>query len=317
MKFQKFPSLTNSYAEKFVTKVMMQLKDVKTKWVVTEKIHGANYSFWFDGVENFRPAKRTCFIEEETNFFGQKFVIEKYKDSFIKAAKKLYPGKVVALYGEICGGSDTEYQRPVQVEVYYFDHIEFLGFTLYVDDVLQDHYAMEALAKEAGIPVVPCLGIFDTLSEALNVNYTFNSLISGKDDNVCEGTVVAPLEPIVMECGSRPVFKQKNDKFKEKSQESKPKKKGIVVPEEFLKLFESLISMVNINRFDNMASKLESEELVFQNFNKLLGMYVEDILEEYQRENDTKLPKEVVEKVRRPIFAESAKVVKEGLIKHT
>lgn len=317
MKFEKFSSLTNSYAEKFVTKIMMQLKDVKTKWVVTEKIHGANYSFWFDGVESFRPAKRTCFIEEESNFFNQKFVLDNYKESFISAAKKLYPGKTVALYGEICGGSNTEYVRPVQSEVYYFDHIEFLAFNLYVDGKLQDRYAMEAFSKVATIPVVPCLGIFDTLGEALKVNYTFDSLVSGKKDNICEGTVVEPFEPIHLDCGSRPVLKQKNDAFKEKSRESKPKKKGILVAEEFLTLFENLVAMVTPQRFDNLISKLEEEEVKFQNFNKLLGMFVEDVLEEYQRENVTELSKEVIEKVRRPIFAESAKIVKQGIINNS
>lgn len=317
MKFEKFSSITNSYADNFVTKIISQLKGIKTKWVVTEKIHGANYSFWFDGQDEFRPAKRTCFIEEESNFFGHKDVIKKYKESFIKAAQKVYPGEEVALYGELCGGSNEEYKRPVQLEVYYFDHFEFLAFTLYVGGKLQDRYSMETFAKAATIPVVPCLGVFDTLSEALKVNYTFDSLLSDKKDNVCEGTVIEPLEPIVLSCGSRPVLKQKNETFKEKASEAKPKKKGLVVSEEFLELFEELSTMITTNRFDNMASKLEAEEIVFKNFNKLLGMFFEDMLEEYQREKVTKLPAEVVEKVRRPLFSQVAKVTKEGIIKYS
>lgn len=313
MKFQKFPSLTNSYADKFLAKVISELKSIKTQWVVTEKIHGANYSFWFNNEDGFRCAKRTCFLDEESNFFNHKDILANYKELFSDTAKDLYPNKTVALYGEICGGSNLEYARPVQSEVYYFDHTEFLAFNLYVDGELQNYHDMVKFTDKANIPRPPCLGIFDKLEDALAVDFKFDSLVSGKKDNVCEGTVVSTVEPILLSSGERPAFKQKNDAFKEKAGEKKPKK-GVSIPADYIKVFGRLTTMITNNRFNNMISKLEKDEVVFKNFNKLLIMFSEDVIEEYERENLTKIPGEVFKGIKRPFFAECAKAVKFGLL---
>ena len=42
--FTKFPSLENTYRQKEIDKIVMM--EIKDQWVVTEKVHGANFSFW-------------------------------------------------------------------------------------------------------------------------------------------------------------------------------------------------------------------------------------------------------------------------------
>jgi hypothetical protein len=62
MGFKKYNSIENSYREKFLEKIKSIVPPTE-KWVVTEKIHGSNFSFIYD-VENLTCAKRTGLINE-------------------------------------------------------------------------------------------------------------------------------------------------------------------------------------------------------------------------------------------------------------
>ena len=86
--FTKFPSLENTYRQKEIDKI--QSMTIKDKWVVTEKVHGANFSFWMTeehlSVEGIglcsavviKCAKRSGWIEDDEKFFNYKPVLEKY-----------------------------------------------------------------------------------------------------------------------------------------------------------------------------------------------------------------------------------------------
>lgn len=60
MEFKKFSSLENTYRQNLIDKVQYEGKDGGA-WIVTEKIHGANFSFWCDGIE-VKTASRTQFV---------------------------------------------------------------------------------------------------------------------------------------------------------------------------------------------------------------------------------------------------------------
>ena len=60
--FKKFSSLENTYNKVFLEKV--QLHPCYTQqWIATEKVHGANFSFWWDKENGVRVASRTQFVD--------------------------------------------------------------------------------------------------------------------------------------------------------------------------------------------------------------------------------------------------------------
>ena len=83
----------------------------KTKWVVTEKIHGANFSFHTDG-EVVRVAHRRDFLDENENFFNCHTAIfmETYPDKVRKihglVIERFSEKEIdqVSVYGELFGG---------------------------------------------------------------------------------------------------------------------------------------------------------------------------------------------------------------------
>ena len=60
----------------------------KLKWVVTEKVHGANFSFIYEnGVLKF--AKRKDYLSWKDNFFGFQLVVNQIEDQVIKLFEDL------------------------------------------------------------------------------------------------------------------------------------------------------------------------------------------------------------------------------------
>ena len=84
--FTKFPSLENTYRQKEIDKILMM--NIKDKWVVTEKVHGANFSFWVykdsdSGKVDIKCAKRSGWIEEgEKQLFMKN--LQKTVQDFVK-----------------------------------------------------------------------------------------------------------------------------------------------------------------------------------------------------------------------------------------
>lgn len=53
----------------YIYQIIRQQADIATKWVVTEKVHGANFCFLCDGTTT-TCAKRTQVLDENDEFFG-------------------------------------------------------------------------------------------------------------------------------------------------------------------------------------------------------------------------------------------------------
>ena len=60
MRFRKYLDIENSYRKKFLDIVVAEKLD-KGEFVIQEKAHGANLSFWYDG-KDLKSAKRGGFI---------------------------------------------------------------------------------------------------------------------------------------------------------------------------------------------------------------------------------------------------------------
>ena len=115
----------------------------KTDWIVTEKIHGANFGLVTNGSE-VRFAKRKEFLQPEEDFFDYQCL----KHPLVEQVKKIF--KIlqaerndllkVFVYGELFGG---EYPHPdvpavphvqaIQTGIYYSPKIEYCAFDMAVE----------------------------------------------------------------------------------------------------------------------------------------------------------------------------------------
>jgi Rnl2 family RNA ligase len=117
-----------------------QQADITTKWVVTEKVHGANFCFLCDGA-NTTCAKRTQVLDENDDFFGYKVVFEKYRQNVLQAFELIkgeHNPNIERLYifGELFGGGYPHPDFPlvqeelVQTGIYYCPGLEFYAFDI-------------------------------------------------------------------------------------------------------------------------------------------------------------------------------------------
>ena len=133
-KFKKFNSLENSYRENFIHKIREQGYE-NEKYIITEKLHGANYSFTVV-IENgllvsVNPAKRSGYINSDEKFYNHRPVYEKYVDKVSNLALCLLKDNnmsdgVVTVYGELYGGN-------IQGGMAYPLEQDFAGFDITID----------------------------------------------------------------------------------------------------------------------------------------------------------------------------------------
>ena len=113
------------------------------EWIMTEKIHGSNMCFYIYNDGNIRVGKRNMMIGEKEDFCHWQGLLEKYRERLL-AIRKSYLGEnenegvIMAVYGEAYGGiyngkdmpKSKECVRPVQKQVEYCPHIDFMVFDI-------------------------------------------------------------------------------------------------------------------------------------------------------------------------------------------
>ena len=139
------------------------------------------------------------------------------------------------------------------------------------------------------------------------------------EDNICEGTIIKPLVSKRFGNGQRVIFKNKNEKWSEKSHVKRSK---VSNPSAIEKLSETekemlniLLSYVNENRLMNVQSKLG--EFSPKQTGKTIGLFAKDALEDFVKdhENDWNNMEKQHQKVMTKILnKEAANVVKEVLL---
>ena len=134
--FTSYQSIANASQKKIVTSLQTQNEFKENgDWIVTEKIHGANYSLWTNGVDVI-PGRRSGFIMDEKGFFKSTAIREKYEDR-VRSLFNEFPGaKSVGVFGELFGGFYPGYPKTVpmiQKGVNYCPGHEFYAFDISVD----------------------------------------------------------------------------------------------------------------------------------------------------------------------------------------
>lgn len=261
LQFKEYSSIENVERTKEVNRLIEQGHSAG-EWVVTEKIHGANFSFWVtdDGIT---CGKRTDMLGDNSSFFN----FQDVRDSLSDALRKMYheikaslmPNLCgITIYGELFGGhyphKDVErvyMAQMVQKGIYYHPGNKFAAFDMVLHQVVDpnevldmtgqdepavrrtvmDHDFVYDTCRKYGIPHVPVLfrGTFD---ECMAYPNEFQSKLPEMfglpplEDNVTEGVVLKPAQPKFFWGGGRVLLKNKNSKWTEKAKEKKPNKQA-------------------------------------------------------------------------------------------
>lgn len=304
MQFTKYSSIENSYREKYINQIIEQGYG-NEEYVVLSKLDGANFSFITDGTE-VKVASRNNIVD--ASFFNCQLVVDKYKEEVLKLfdiLRRLVKVNnrvlnTIQLYGELIGDG-------INNRVKYCSGREFIVFDLLVSVKDSSYY----LNYDALLTITTDLFVLapehfkgnlrDCLDYCTN-NLTFNSLIPNllnneyKDleVNYEEGLVIKPIKYLTLRTGDRVILKCKSPEFKESSNKGKPPAKVIELTEEENKVLSKLSELVTESRVYSVTSKLG--QLSTNDFGKVLGLYIKDVIEEFSKDNDSSLITKVVNK---------------------
>jgi Rnl2 family RNA ligase len=283
MEFYKYPSIENSYREKFVDMVMGHPEFPRAGWQVTEKIHGANFSFVVDKqTGEVRVGKRSSLTDG--GFYGCQEVLDRYRDRILNlSTDELLDGcDAIQIYGELYGDG-------IQKGVTYSEIKDFAAFDIRciqgTDSRFMGTVFVESLCEFYGVPHVPVIDTGCTFEAAMAYSGEFDSLIGYERirGNAAEGVVIKPMSPMFLHGGSRVILKTKSDKFKERSSAKKVRVSDPFT-DEMTAALDSLLEYLNENRLKNVLSKLG--EVTQKDFGVILGGLCQDVIEDWSKDND-------------------------------
>ncbi|MCS3868349.1 Rnl2 family RNA ligase [Chryseobacterium ginsenosidimutans] len=333
MIFKTYNSIENAYQTRVIDQIRLQGFGDEV-FIVQEKVHGANFSFFTDGKE-IKIAKRTAFIEKDEKFYNAHQMLERYRKKVIdlfEKVKTIHPDlETVVIYGELFGGGYKHKEvEPVkdaikvQKGVEYAPYNEFYGFdiklngTTYLDTDLVNQIFEETRFFYAKI-------LFQgTLEEALKFPNVFDSKIPAWlglpeiENNRCEGTIVKTLKTKYFGNGSRVILKNKNEKWVEKSKmvkKDRPIQKEVHFSENAKNIWEEIQKYATANRLNNVVSKIGEFEPKM--IGKVIGLFSQDILEDCEKDFPkvfTTIEKEEQKRINKKLNSLVIDVVKEELM---
>lgn len=311
MEFKKYNSIENTYRTAHLDKI----KEYGLNggdWVVTEKVHGANFSIWYDGVQ-FKFGKRTAFVGSGSKLENGGYYTHPIgKDSFYNWATAVEQDNVLSkiehiynsycneestmiVYGELFGGSyphkDVEIPKVqcVQKGVFYSPKQHFYAFDIKIDGKFVDFFTFDIMCRSNDLFYAKAL-ITGTLEECLEYPNDKCSFVPGWlelpeiENNIMEGVVIKPIFPSYFPNGERVILKNKNEKFKENSKG--PKTKVPQMPVEFSpdgkKMYDEFLTYICENRLRNVLSKIG--EVTNKDFGKILGELIKDAFEDFLKD---------------------------------
>jgi Rnl2 family RNA ligase len=108
-------------------------------WVATEKVHGTNFSFIYDG-ETLRHAKRSSFLKDTDSFNNFQAMSKKHADKvktlFTHLRADIPTLKVIKIFGEFYGGLYPDVKgksKAIQKTIFYSPEVDFEAFDLFYE----------------------------------------------------------------------------------------------------------------------------------------------------------------------------------------
>ena len=226
MVFDEYPSISVITSDAFNS--LCTVGHDKIKWVVTEKLHGANYSFWTDGSVVMSASRRGGWITPTNPFYGHKKPVFDRYESFIRelfTVAECQPGDTLTVFGELYGGT------VLQKEIHYQTEMKYAAFDIFINGVPVDFDRFIYLVNSVGIPSVPLLAESDSLTDAASYHAIFQTNILHDDaissiSNEAEGVVIRPEKHLRTAKGERIILKNKNSKFDEPHKVARNKAKN-------------------------------------------------------------------------------------------
>ena len=333
MIFKTYNSIENAYQARVIEQIRIQGFGDEV-FIVQEKVHGANFSFFTDGKE-IKIAKRTAFIEKDEKFFNAHQILERYRKNVIKVFQKVKtidPNvETIVIYGELFGGGyehkDVEPVKgavKVQKGIEYAPYNEFYAFDIKLNGVTYlDTEMINSIFEETGFFYAKTL-FQGSLEEALRFPNVFNSKIPTwlglpEMNNMCEGTIVKTLKTKYFGNGARVILKNKNEKWIEKSkmvkEQAKTVQKQIHFSETAQNIWEEIQRYATVNRLNNVVSKIgEFEPKII---GKVIGLFAQDILEDFEKDFPavfTTIEKEEQKRINKKLNALVIDFIKEELM---
>lgn len=326
--FKKYNSIENTYREKEVEQIYLHGYDKET-YVVQEKVHGANFSFITNG-NKIEVAKRSGLIIEGENFSNYEYVLDTYSEAIktlFSLVKIDYPEtETVTVFGELFGGSyeHTDVEKikgmvRVQKGVFYSPENDFYAFdicinqTKYLDVVVANTYfeTVELFYAKTLFQgsLKKCLDYPNIFQSKVPTWLKFPEI----EGNICEGVIIKPAISKHFRNGQRVIFKNKNEKWSERSHSKHKITKEVKVFSDLEKeTINYLLSYVSENRLMNVQSKLG--EFSLKQMGKTIGLFAQDALVDFKK--DYELQWEDTEKESQKIMTkmlnkEAANLVKE------
>ena len=296
--FNKYNSIENSYRKEFLERMERRGLHAET-FVVQEKVHGSNLSYFTTDGVNFHAAKRNEVLQPDEKFYNYEIVLEDLKPKFTNIWNDLKNKnsnlKQLTFFGEIMGGDFPSEKAEkdknaikVQKGIFYSPKNHFYAFDIlinediYLDvDIANTYFEAEKLFYAKTL-------FKGNLEACLNYPNAFNSVIPMQlglpdiENNTCEGVVIRPIKTEFFENGSRVILKNKNDNWKENKRFSKTFKEAEPLPEKITKLQEAAETFITENRLNNVISKIGV--VTEKDFGKILGLFSKDILEDFQKD---------------------------------
>lgn len=285
--FKKYVSIENDYSTKALNYLLEKYPEAKeTYWVIQEKIHGSNFSIYFtnnNGEIDIKYGRRTNILLDDEKFYNYQSIkeLEEIKDLIHNVIAYMRNENInsIIIYGELCGAN-------VQKEVYYYDDVRLLIFDMIVDNkwltfadlsrLLCDRFRLPQL-------LVPIIGTTFGIQNALKVDTRFDSKVSSKENNLCEGIVIKPLDKIFISNGNPIYIKKKNREFLEKK--SRRDKEVKVFDSHITEYKEAFKDYVNENRLNSAFSKYGMIE-DRKDIGKYIKIIYDDCLEDFLKDYD-------------------------------
>lgn len=317
--FKEYSSIENVERTKEINTIIQQGK-AGGEWVVTEKVHGANFAFYVSA-DDIKCAKRTSnksnsnptdWLTDDSKFFNYQDIRDRLapmlRHMFQTIKQELAPDmEYMTLYGELFGGN---YPHPlversymamcVQKGVYYHPGNQFMAFDLVLHSdtyhSVQSHGVLVSLCSRCNVHHVPVL-FKGTFQECLEYSNEFQTKVPEMfglppiEDNTAEGVVIKPCIPDFFWNSGRIILKNKNAKWSEKAHKERPNKQkdanalnkfDFEPTQECQDLLAEIMTYLTENRLRNVLSKME--KITDRQFGMIVGNMNRDVMDEFLKD---------------------------------
>jgi len=277
MTFKKWPSIENTYREKFIAQFLDEFPELADEtYIITEKLHGSNIQVYLSqDHDEIQIGSRNQFLKGNT-FQGANISdclepIEWLFSTYMLQAH--FFNETFRFFGELIGPG-------VQHGVDYGNSHRILFFGMMKNDMLLPY---EHLIKH--IPqnhIVPFVTFANGLQAALDFDTNFPSQLNPVEGNTCEGVVIQPYNRVYQNHqGQSFILKEKNPAFLERHKTEKRREQP---PAEIVALHETFLEYITEGRLQNVFSKIgtiEEPQQIGDYIRAMLDDAKDDFLKDY------------------------------------